>query len=86
MKNLLKYNGSIEIDFFDSSFLKLKQLYHVTRGHSQGEIEEIFLLLTSYAIYVLLRNETNSVNLFKKEAVINHNEIDYIEVFLFSLF
>jgi hypothetical protein len=57
-------------------------MYHVTRGHSQGEIEEIFLLLTSYAIYVLLRNDVNVDALFKKEAVINHSEIDYIEVSL----
>jgi hypothetical protein len=41
-------------------------MYYVTRGHSQGEIEEIFLLLTSYAIYVLLRNDSNVENIFNK--------------------
>ena len=55
-------------------------MYHVTRGHSQGEIEEIFLLLTSYAIYVLIRSNSTETNALKKETVINHNEIDYIEV------
>lgn len=57
----------------------------MTRGHSQGEIEEVFLLLSSYAVYVLVRNELSmeQENKFKREAIINHNEIDYIEVFIY---
>lgn len=76
-------------------FLKL---YQVTRGHSQGEIEAIFLMITSHGVYVMTRLEagasaaantpdSNSPNRnnrtrFKKDSFINHSNIEYIEVSL----
>ena len=57
-------------------------MYHVTRGHCQGEIDEVFLLITSLAVYVLIKNQTSVENIFKKESIINHTEVDYIEVIL----
>ncbi len=67
------------------------KLYHATQGHSQGEIEAINLLITSYGIYILKRKEisenadknnspTNTNNKFDKQLFINHNQMDYIEV------
>ena len=37
-----------------------KKLYQVTRGHSQGEIEAIFLMITSHGIYVMTRLEVGT--------------------------
>ena len=60
---------------------ELIKFYHITRGHSQGEIEEVYFLITSLAVYVLrLKDESNVEHKYIKEAIINHNEIDYIEV------
>ena len=36
---------------------KLVKFYHSTRGHNQGEIEPINLLISSYGIYILVKNE-----------------------------
>jgi hypothetical protein len=69
-------------------------LYHVARGHSQGEIEPIYLMLTTYGVYILIKREkkesvdtnanqivnNNSMVKFIKESFIGHNQIDYIEV------
>ena len=70
---------------------KLVKFYHATRGHNQGEIEPIYLLISSYGLYILVKNETTDENnqatiesnkKFKKERFINHKQIDYIEVSL----
>jgi hypothetical protein len=58
-------------------------MFHVTRGHTQGEIEEVYLLITSYAIYSL-QKLVDDAKKYKKEATVNHNELDYIEVSLDS--
>jgi hypothetical protein len=50
---------SIEI-FQNGPNEELVKFYHVSRGHSQGEIEPIHLMLTTYGIYILVRKETGS--------------------------
>lgn len=66
-------------------------MFHVSRGHTQGEIEPIFFLVTTHGIYLLTRKENSEVsnigysNLplkFNKESFINHNQMDYIEVLI----
>lgn len=39
---------------------QLFKLYVTSRGHNQGEIEKIFLMITSHGIYVLLRIDSTS--------------------------
>ncbi|CAF0978825.1 unnamed protein product [Brachionus calyciflorus] len=67
------------------------KLYQCTRGHSQGEIESIFLLITTHGIYVLKRKDLNELQSeaniqnaikYEKELFINHEQMDYIEVSL----
>jgi site-specific DNA-adenine methylase len=66
---------------------ELIKFYHITRGHSQGEIEEVYFLITSLAVYVLrLKDESNVEHKYIKEAIINHNEFDYVEVRIITKF
>lgn len=67
------------------------KLYQCTRGHSQGEIESIYVLITTYGLYILknrksdeLPCEVNAQNAIKyeKELFLSHDQIDYIEVSL----
>jgi hypothetical protein len=37
------------------------KLFQVTRGHSQGEIEALFFLLTNYGVYILIRKVTDAL-------------------------
>lgn len=56
-------------------------MYHVTRGHSTGELEEIYFLITTYSIYILHKSDEFSANYkYIKEAKITHDEIDFIEI------
>lgn len=73
---------------------ELIKFYHASRGHSQGELENIYVLLTSHGIYMLLPNESMDDNgyngfktnpaesLYKRDTFIHHNQIDFIEVSL----
>lgn len=81
---------SIEI-FQNGQNEEFVKLYHATQGHTQGEIEAINLLITSFGVYILKRKEasekssnetTNNNKKFEKISFINHNQMDYIEVSL----
>lgn len=70
---------------------EITKLYQCTRGHSQGEIESIFVLITTYGLYILKNQQSNElqseINLqnaikYEKELFISHDQIDYIEVSL----
>ncbi|RNA31491.1 pleckstrin homology domain-containing family M member [Brachionus plicatilis] len=67
------------------------KLYQCTRGHCQGEIESIFLLITTYGLYILKNQQSNEfqseINVqnaikYEKELFMSHEQIDYIEVSL----
>lgn len=68
---------------------QLYKLYSLSRGHNQGEIEKIYLLITSHGIYVLVRNDTNDLddtkssinnnNLLRRKSVISNNNECYFK-------
>jgi hypothetical protein len=72
-------------------FLKF---YAANRGHSQGEIEKINILISSHGIYILKKNEQNEIddlkivkkktnvmeNIYQKDLYLSHAQLDYIEV------
>ena len=84
--------------FHDSQSEELVKFCHATKDHSQGEVESIYLMITSHGIYILAKNESSEANndyaknsslaninnekMFKKETFIHHNQLDYIEVSL----
>jgi hypothetical protein len=43
-----------------------KKFYHVSRGHSQGEIEQINLLISSHGLYILTKNQINNENSYNQ--------------------
>jgi pleckstrin family protein M 2 len=73
---------------------ELIKIFHATRGHTQGEVESLNILISSFGIYFLIRKEsseneipesqgqTKITNKFKKESFISFNQMDYIEVAL----
>lgn len=63
---------------------KLVKFYHATRGHNQGELEPIYLLISSYGLYILVKNQPSAEDTkkFIKEKFVSHKQIDYIEVSL----
>lgn len=78
--------------------IKKIKFYHATRGHSQGEIENVNLLISSHGIYVLIKNEIKSDvdarkqsvsstvpsenKTYRTDAFISFKQIDYVEVAL----
>lgn len=63
---------------------KLVKFYHATRGHNQGELEPIYLLISSYGLYILAKNKLSPENTkqFINEKFVSHKQIDYIEISL----
>lgn len=55
---------------------QLFKFYSTSQGHSQGEIENIYLLITSHGIYILVKNEQNeldNIKLARRKSIVNNN-------------
>lgn len=53
---------------------QLIKFYHATRGHSQGEVEHINMLISSNGIYILIKNEIKSdADLQRKQSISSSN-------------
>ncbi len=55
-----------------------KQLIRMSTGHSEGDLEPLFVLLTDQAIYLLRRGER--LHRYITETRIVFNDLDYISV------
>ena len=82
------------ISLFKNENEQTVKFYSMSRGHNQGEIEKISLLISTHSIYVLTKNDqdelddikavrknpANNDNIYRKEMQISHSQLDYIEV------
>jgi hypothetical protein len=82
------------INLFKNENEQTVKFFSMTRGHNKGEIENINLLITTHGIYVLIKNDqetiddmkvvrknpANNENIYRKEMQLSHSQLDYIEV------
>ncbi|XP_071945049.1 pleckstrin homology domain-containing family M member 2-like isoform X2 [Antedon mediterranea] len=68
------------LEIFKNESEEFRKMFHLTTGHSEGDIQPVFLLLTDQALYLLRKGDSDLS--YSVESRIQYNDLDYISVSL----